>query len=372
MTRRASSDLGRRTPPNESTDGASALHEQQLDEVKGDGGVMEAAVAVCQSEDEVAEKEAEEAAGEEAAGVKDEVHSVQQRDANQAGRNEEGALAVSEQPPQKHTLDFSLTLEDMSLVAFDTTTQHQFVSDLAANLGVEAHDVEVVNYTAGSLVVEARIWGLGSAAHAQEMAVRVRHKGFAGVLLRHRFGPCAVHGICIKEEPRAEDEDLMSSTSTPHAGPSNGKPTAVQEAEPVGANCEEGEQISSDLGGGYQAHEPSSGPLGKSEHERPGEPEVSDESDESEHEHHVEFSIVLHDHDIASFHDGHQAALLEILHGHMGGHLDGHVVELDGFEVGSLVVRLRVRHPPGSKDHHVDKTVDFLSDHSALSEKLVS
>ena len=99
---------------------------------------------------------------------------------------------------------------------------------------------------------------------------------------------------------------------------------------------------------------------------------VSDPAEPEEHEHHVEFSLELHDHDLASFHDGHQAALLEILHGHLDGHLDGHLVEIDRIEVGSVVVHVRVRHPPGSEDHHTEKTVDLLSDHSALSEKLVS
>lgn len=97
-----------------------------------------------------------------------------------------------------------------------------------------------------------------------------------------------------------------------------------------------------------------------------------DTAEPEDHEHHVEFSIELHDHDLASFHGDHQAALLEILHGHLDGHLDGHVVEIDGIEVGSVVVHVRVRHPPGSQDHHTDKTVDLLSDHSELADKLVS
>ena len=100
--------------------------------------------------------------------------------------------------------------------------------------------------------------------------------------------------------------------------------------------------------------------------------ELDPEPEPQDYEHHVEFSIELHDHDIASFHGDHQAALLEILHGHLDGHLDGHAVEIEGIEVGSVVVHMRVRHPPGSEDHHTEKTVDLLSDHSKLADKLVS
>ena len=302
----------------------------------------------------------------------------------------EGAIVEEGQPQHKHTVDFSLTLEDMSLVAFDTRMQYHFVSDLATNLGVESHDVEIIRYAAGSVVVQTRIWGSGSAERAQELAVRVRHKAVAGVLLRHRFGPCAVHGVCIEEELRDEDEgdgegerqkeEVVAEDEAPRDEGEGEGEGERKEGQTIAKN--ESERLSSDLGAGSQAgKEPSGELLGKSEdgpeasEEHEHEDEIEHEHEikhEHEHEHHVEFSLVLHDQDLVNFHGGQQEALLEILRGHLGEHLDGHVIEIDGMEMGSLVVRLRVRHPPGSEDHHAEKTVDLLSDHSALSEKLVS
>ena len=107
-------------------------------------------------------------------------------------------------------MGFTLTLHEMTPELFDKGKQDHFASDMAANLGVEASQIEVVRFQAGSLVVETKIIGLKHSDHAKEMAAQVKDKTSSGGLLSpQHFGPCTVHNIeaKVREAPKKAPAD---------------------------------------------------------------------------------------------------------------------------------------------------------------------
>ena len=77
---------------------------------------------------------------------------------------------------EHHSVDVTLALHDVTPAKFDRQKQEQFRTDMAANLGVEPSQIEIVSFAAGSIVVTTKINGLEDADHAAEVSATVERK----------------------------------------------------------------------------------------------------------------------------------------------------------------------------------------------------